>query len=167
MAPRTPRRNAPAAIPQGEVIADFTAYEEAVAYVEKLVVNNFPAGFIAIVGTDLRTVERVRGKLSYARVALNGAITGSWMGLIFSFLFNAPASPTGGIASPMAADIFIGAGLGMLFNIVRFSMMRSKRQFVSQSSVVALKYQVQGPSSLVGQALAAANKAEGSEPTKP
>ena len=159
MAPRTPRRNVPAAIPQGEVIADFTQYAEAVAFVEKLVVNNFPAGFIAIVGTDLRTVERVRGKLSYARVALNGAITGSWMGLIFSFLFGDNATLTGGVASPMAADIFIGAGLGMLFNIVRFAMVRSKRQFVSQSSVVAMKYQIQVPQSLVGQALAAANAA--------
>ena len=141
------------------MIADFTQYDEAVAYVEKLVVNNFPAGFIAIVGTDLRTVERVRGKLSYARVALNGAITGSWMGLIFSFLFGT-AENTAGIGSPMAANIFIGAGLGMLFNIVRFAMSRKKRQFVSQSSVVALKYQVQVPASLVGQALAAASKTE-------
>ncbi len=163
MAPRTPRRNVPAAVPQGEVIADFTAYTEAVAYVEKLVVNNFPAGFIAIVGTDLRTVERVRGKLSYARVALQGAITGSWMGLIVSFVIGDQGSTTGGLGSPMAADIFIGAGLGMLFNIVRFSMMRSKKQFISQSSVVAMKYQVQVPQSLVGQALAAANKAQ--EPT--
>ena len=159
MAPRTPRRNASAAIPQGEVIADFTQYAEAVAYVEKLVVNNFPAGFIAIVGADLRTVERVRGKLSYARVALQGAITGSWMGLIFGFLFGDP-STSGGIGSPLGADIFIGAGLGMLFNIIRFALARSKKQFVSQSSVVAMKYQVQVPQSLVGQALAAANKAD-------
>lgn len=141
------------------MVADFTQYEEAVAYVEKLVSNGFPAGFIAIVGTDVRTVERVRGKLSYARVALNGAITGSWMGLIFGFLFGDAAATEMNIASPLTASIMIGAGLGILFNVLRLSMMKSKRQFISQSSVIALKYQVQVPASLVGQALAAGNAA--------
>ena len=62
MATKRSSRNVPPAVPQGEVIADFAQYVDAVAYVEKLVSNNFPAGFIAIVGSDLRSVERVRGR---------------------------------------------------------------------------------------------------------
>ena len=142
------------------MVADFTQYNEAVAYVEKLVANGFPAGFIAIVGTDVRTVERVRGRLSYARVALNGAITGSWLGLIFAFFFGGTATESLGVSSPLTAGIVMGAGLGMLFAVIRMSLAKSKRHFVSQSSVIALKYQVQVPASLVGQALAAGNKAD-------
>ena len=114
-------------MPQGEVVADFTQYEDAVKYVEKLVANGFPAGFIAIVGTDVRTVERVRGKLSYARVALNGAITGSWLGLIFAFLFGGTATASPGVSSPLTAGIVMGAGLGMLFAVIRMSLAKSKR----------------------------------------
>jgi hypothetical protein len=40
----------------------------------------------------------------------------------------------------------------MLFNILRFSVARNKRAFVSQSSVVAGKYEVQVPGNLTDQA---------------
>jgi hypothetical protein len=158
---RSSSRNLPPAVPQGEVIADFTQYPEAVAFVEKLVRNNFPAGFIAIVGSDLRSVERVRGRMSYARVALSGAITGSWMGLIYAFLFG-PVIDTSNLGSTangaLGSSIVIGAGIGMLFNVVRFSLSRNKRGFLSQSSMVAAKYQVQVPSSMISQANEAAAK---------
>lgn len=159
----TPRRsrNLPPVIPQGEVIADFNNYEEAVAYVEKLVEGNFPAGLIAIVGKDLRTVERVRGKMSYARVAINGAITGSWLGLIYGLFFGGSVDTTsaqGFATSGFGSAIFIGAGLGMLFQVIRFSLSKRKRGFISQSSVVANTYQVQVPGNMTGEAAAAASK---------
>ena len=161
MATKRSSRKSPPAIPNGEVLADFPQYAEAVAYVEKLVRNDFPAGFIAIVGSDLRSVERVRGKMSYARVAFSGAVTGAWIGLIYAFLFG-PAIDTANIASDangtLGSAIVIGAGVGMLFNVLRFSFSRSKREFVSQSSIVAAKYQVQVPSNMLSQANEAAAK---------
>ena len=161
MATRRSSRNNPPAIPNGEVIIDFAQYADAVAYVEKIVANGFPAGLIAIVGSDLRSVERVRGKMSYARVAFSGAITGAWIGLIYAFLFG-PAIDTANIASgsngSLGSAIVIGAGVGMLFNVVRFSLSRNKRGFVSQSTFVASKYQVQVPSNMVSQATEAAAK---------
>jgi len=161
MATKRSSRKSPPAIPNGEVLADFPQYAEAVAYVEKLVRNDFPAGFIAIVGSDLRSVERVRGKMSYARVAFSGAVTGAWIGLIYAFLFG-PAIDTANIASDangtLGSAIVIGAGVGMLFNVLRFSLSRSKREFVSQSSIVAAKYQVQVPANMLSQANEAAAK---------
>ena len=163
MATKRSSRNAPPAIPNGEVIADFSQYADAVSYVEKLVRNNFPAGQIAIVGSDLRSVERVRGKMSYARVAFSGAITGAWIGLIYAFLFG-PALDTENIAaagnSSLGSAIFIGAGAGMLFNVLRFSLSRNKRGFMSQSTFVASKYQVQVPANLLSQANEAAAAVE-------
>ena len=161
MATKRSSRKSPPAIPNGEVLADFPQYAEAVAYGEKLVRNDFPAGFIAIVGSDLRSVERVRGKMSYARVAFSGAVTGAWIGLIYAFLFG-PAIDTANIASDangsLGSAIVIGAGVGMLFNVLRFSLSRSKREFVSQSSIVAAKYQVQVPANMLSQANEAAAK---------
>ncbi|MEN9753488.1 MAG: hypothetical protein RL670_1179, partial [Actinomycetota bacterium] len=79
-------------IPDGEVIADFKQYPEAVSYVDRLVQNDFPPQMVAIIGTDLRLVERVRSKLTYGRLALSGAVSGSWMGLIFGIIFGGTAS---------------------------------------------------------------------------
>ena len=170
MATKRSSRNASPAIPNGEVIADFSQYADAVSYVEKLVRNNFPAGFIAIVGSDLRSVERLRGKVSYARVAFSGAVTGAWIGLIYAFLFG-PTIDTANIASAgngsVGSAIVIGAGIGMLFNVLRFSLSRNKRGFMSQSSIVAAKYQVQVPANLLSQANEAAAVVEPSPKTKP
>ena len=73
-------------MPQGEVIANFKQYTDALAYVDNLIKHNFPAGSVAIVGSDLRTVERIRGKVTYARLAIGGAVTGSWVGLAFGLV---------------------------------------------------------------------------------
>jgi Na+/citrate or Na+/malate symporter len=140
-------------MPKGQVIGKFTEYADAVAFVDTLINHGFPAGEVAIVGKDLRSVERVRGKMTYGRVALGGAVTGSWLGLLVGLFFGTSPDATGVLAMNSAVSaVFIGAGIGMLFNILRFSIARNKRAFVSQSSVVASKYEVQVPANLAAQA---------------
>lgn len=143
----------PATMPKGQVVGKFTEYAEAVAFVDVLVHHGFPAGAVAIVGKDLRSVERVRGKMTYGRIALSGAVTGSWLGLIVGLFTGGSTDPN---ASPAIGSTFssvlIGAGIGMLINILRFSLARNKRAFVSQSAVIASKYEVQVPSNLAEQA---------------
>ena len=152
-------------LPQGEVVGTFDDYNAAVAFVEKLIANEFPAQFIAIVGKNLRTVERVRTRIDQGRVALSGAITGSWMGLLFAlFTTGGGAAGSTGLGTislnSIAPAILIGAGIGTIFNVVRFSLARNKRSFASQSMVIASEYQVQVPSDLVADANTAAAKAE-------
>lgn len=155
-------KNQPPAVPQGEVIANFKQYQEAQAFVDNLVKNDFPAASIAIVGSDLRTVERIRGKLSYARLAASGAVTGAWLGLAFGLIFGSSPGASGAALFPgieeLASPIFIGAGLGMLFNVTRFGLSKNKRSYISASSVVAAKYQIQVPTALAEQARAIPKK---------
>jgi hypothetical protein len=140
-------------MPKGQVVGKFTEYAEAVAFVETLINHGFPAGAVAIVGKDLRTVERVRGKMTYGRVALSGAMTGSWLGLIVGLFLggSTDASASPGVGSTFSS-VLIGAGIGMLINLLRFSLARNKRGFVSQSAVIASKYEVQVPANLADQA---------------
>lgn len=161
--PNTRGRNAriqQLSVPNGEVIADFADYAGAVDFVDQLIRHDFPAAMVAIIGSDLKTVERVRGKLSYGRVALQGLITGSWLGLLVS-LFVQPGAAAGTTAAANTvgvstlAAVFIGAGIGMLVNILRFSFTRSRHEFSSASAVVAAKYEVVVPHPLVEQAQAA------------
>ena len=151
--------NSPSAVPQGEVVAEFDQYQKATAYVEKLISKNFPAGMIAIVGKDLRSVERVRGKMSYGRIALSGALTGAWLGLIIGFVFGGSipgVDGSTGTTGSFVSSVVIGAGVGMLWSVLRFSSSRNKRGFLSQQQIVAAIYQVQVPMTLVAEARAAA-----------
>jgi hypothetical protein len=54
--------------------------------------------------------------------------------------------------SALAQPMLIGAGVGMLFNILRFSLAKNKRNFASVSMAIAKEYEVQVPGNLVEQA---------------
>jgi hypothetical protein len=142
-------------VPNGEAIAEFTEYAAAVDHVDQLIRHEFPAAMVAIVGSDLKSVERVRGRLSYGRVAIQGLISGSWIGLLIALFLPAPSSAASATASftvSTGAAIVIGAGIGMLLNILRFSFSRNRHEFSSTSAVVAAKYEVVVPHPLVEQA---------------
>jgi hypothetical protein len=149
-------------LPNGSAVAEFNNYQEAVSYVERIILGDFPVSSIAIVGTNLTSVERVRAKISYGRIAFNGAMTGIWLGLLAFIIFGTvpgetpedPAQPLFNLGSAM----LVGAGLGMLFQVIRFSLSKTKRGFASTSQIVAAKYEVLVPSELVSQANAAFEK---------
>ena len=144
-----------AGMPNGATVAEFKTYPEAVSYVERLLKGEFPAASVAIVGTDLRTVERVRAKINYGRLALSGAMNGLWLGLFVYIIFGSSIDPN----SEQSVQVFsigsalaVGAGIGMLWQVIRFSMNKSKRSFTSASSVVANSYSVLVPNELTSEA---------------
>ncbi|NBR64638.1 MAG: hypothetical protein EBT65_01620 [Actinobacteria bacterium] len=140
-------------LPNGTAVADFSNYLEAVAYVDRILRGNFPATAIAIVGTNLSTVERVRSRINYSKVAINGAMTGSWLGLLVFLIFGTSTEPSA--TTPLfslGSAILVGAGFGMLWQVIRFSLAKSKRSFASGSLVVASKYEVVVPSELTSEA---------------
>jgi hypothetical protein len=135
--------------PPGEVVATFLTYDEAVAYVDNLIEKEFPPTAIAIVGTELRSVERVRTRVNYSTVALRGALTGAWLGFIIGFVF-VPTMLTSVEGTLTMA--LVGSGVGILLNVLRFSLARRKRGFASVAQFVAKEYQVQIQGDLVGKA---------------
>ena len=144
-------------VPKGHVLGEFTNYQEATAMVDKLLLGNFKATDVSIVGHDPVLVERIRSRLGYGRVAASGAMTGFWIGLIFALLIGAGVTvmPDGGISynpQEFAAVLVISAGFGMLFNIVRFAVAKNRRGFVSAQQPVATRYQVIVPEAQAGLA---------------
>ena len=92
-------------------------------------------------------MERVRSRLGYGRVALSGAVTGFWIGLIFALLLGTgiEVSPEGGVnylPQQFFSVLFVGAGLGMLFQVIRFSVTKNKRGFLSSQMPIATRYEV-------------------------
>ena len=152
-------------IPKGFVVAEFTNYLDASATVERLIEAEIKPQDIAVVGHDPVLVERVRSRLGYGRVALSGIITGFWLGLIFAILIGAgiTVSPDGQVGynpQQFVAVLVVSAGIGMLFNILRFSFSKSRRGFLSSQMPVATRYEVVVPQESAGkaqQALSASN----------
>jgi len=70
------------------VLSTVGSYGEAQSIVNRLAQAGYDVSNIAIVGRDLVTVERVTGRLTYARVALRGALNGAWFGLFFSLVLS-------------------------------------------------------------------------------
>ncbi len=122
------------------MLGEYESYLEAQKVVDRLAKADFAVSGMAIVGSDLKTVERITGRLSYGRAALAGAASGSWLGLFFGlllFLF----SPAPELSFILAAA-FIGAGFGMIFGIVSYALNRRRRDFSSTHQVLASTYQI-------------------------
>ena len=131
------------AAPGAEIIAKFDSYDAAVAHVEKLLAGNFPVRQIAIVGRGVRTVERTRSRVNYARLALTGAVNGGILGLVWHGF-----SSTDTTVSGYSATVLTFAGMGAMANIIRYSLGRGKRSFTSQQQLIADTYEIQIPRDL-------------------
>lgn len=122
----------------GETVASFPVYEGAQKAVSTLISAGIPAREIAIVGSGLRSVERVTGRLGYATAARQGAMNGLLLGLIFSAIFVLGNSTV----SAFVGVMFIGIALGMLMSIVAYALMRRRRDYASVTQVMADHYDV-------------------------
>jgi len=128
-------------MPKGETVASFETYAEAQAAVDRLSKAEFPVKELAIIGTDLATVERITGKLTWSRAAGAGAISGAWFGLFLGLLFFIFA-PSGASFGILGAAVLIGAGFGMIFSVVSYSVNRRRRDFTSNIQVLATHYAI-------------------------
>jgi hypothetical protein len=159
-----PKKTGPS-IPRGHIVGEFQNYLDASNLVTKLVQGDFPAGKISIIGHEPVIVESVRSRLGYGRIALSGALTGFWLGLIFALLLGVGFTTTadgevGYQPQTFAAVLLVSAGLGMLTNILRFSFTKTKRGYLSTQMPVASRYEVIVPSEEAALAQKALTKAE-------
>lgn len=133
------------------MLGTYDTYDEAQSVVDRLARAEFPVKQISIVGSDLRTVERVTGKMTYGRAAIAGAASGLWFGLFLGlllFIF----SPSQNAILYVGAAMLIGAGFGMLFGIVSYAINRRRRDFTSIHQVIAVKYEIMIDPSLTAKA---------------
>jgi hypothetical protein len=131
-------------------VARFGDYAAAQRAVDRLSDNGFPVEKLDIIGSDLRTIERVTGRLTTPRAALAGAGSGLWMGLLIGAL---PGLFTAGHTWAVVA---VGAGLGVLlgalFGFAAHAVTRGERDFSSVRGLSAASYDVVARDGTVNQA---------------
>lgn len=119
----------------------FDQYADAQKAVDYLSDQEFAVQNVLIVGTELRQVERVTGRLTWSRVLLAGAASGAWLGLLIGLLLGIFSD-----GSTWLATVLGGLGFGVVFGLVSgalgYSATRGQRDFSSVQKVVATKYEV-------------------------
>ena len=127
--------------PTGWPVGSYATYEEAQRAVDHLADSDFPVRDVTIVGVDLMLVERVIGRLTWGRVIGSGAASGAWFGLFIGLLlsfFSTSANPIGPIVTSLVCGIVFFA----VFAAVGYRTTRGRRDFTSQSQMVAGRYDV-------------------------
>jgi hypothetical protein len=142
-APSTARRS----------VTTVTSYEAAERAVDWLSDQGFPVERVSIVGTSLRYVEQVAGRLTTARAALAGVGQGAWLGLFWGALFGLFFTlDSGSFVGVLAYSLVVGMVFGALFRAIAHYAMRGKRDFASVAQTRADRYEVQVDDAFAGEA---------------
>lgn len=120
----------------------FEKYEDAQKAVDTLSDKGFPVQNVLIVGTDLKQVERVTGRLTWGRIALGGLLSGLWLGLFVGLIFALFADPASSATALLLSTALYGALFGLVWSLIGYAFTRGSRDFQSVSQVVATKYEV-------------------------
>ena len=119
----------------------YDKYADAQKAVDFLSDNEFPVENCMIVGTELKQVERVTGRLTAGRVALGGLLSGVWMGLFIGLVFSFFGSG-GSTLAVLLLTVAFGALFGVVWASIGYAATRGQRDFSSVSQIVATRYEV-------------------------
>lgn len=138
-------------LPEGTVVASFATYETARAAVDTLARHEgFTLQQISIIGSDLKSVERVIGRMNAARAALSGAITGTMMG-VFVALMWLLVYPQADLRSILGVFL-LAIAFGTIWSLLAYSMSPRKREFTSMMQVTASRFDLLVPNELAAEA---------------
>ena len=117
-------------------------YADAQRAVDYLSDNEFPVQNVLIVGTDLKQVERVTGRLTTPRVAFAGAASGAWLGLLVGLLLGIFVKGGATYATTVLTGIVLGVVFGSVWALIGYAATRGRRDFSSVTRVIPGKYEV-------------------------
>jgi hypothetical protein len=120
-------------------VARFDDYESAQRAVDRLSDDGFPVENLDIVGSGLRLIERVTGRLTRARATGAGAVSGLWAGLLIGILLGLFTSGHSFLAVVVTGGA-LGAGWGAVFGYLAHARTRGERDFSSVQSLTATHY---------------------------
>lgn len=119
------------------VYDDYAAAQQSVDFLSD---HEFPVENCLIVGTDLKQLERITGRLTTGRVALGGMLSGAWMGLFVGLIFSLFTEES--VWAMILSTALFGALFGLVLALVGYAATRGRRDFSSVSMIVATRYEV-------------------------
>jgi hypothetical protein len=135
--------SASVSMPLGGVqVGSYDSYEQAQAAVDYLSDEKFAVENVTIIGTDLRMIETVTGRLTVGRAVAAGAAGGAWWGLFVGLLLGIFSADGGQWVGSVLTGLLAGLVFGAVFGWIGYSATRGRRDFTSTSKIVASRYDV-------------------------
>jgi hypothetical protein len=126
----------------GVQVGSYDTYPQAQAAVDHLSDEKFAVENVTIIGSDLRMVETVTGRLTWGRALGAGAAGGAWWGLFVGLLLGIFAPSGTSWISSVLTGLLIGLLFGALFGAMGYAATRGQRDFTSTSKITASRYDV-------------------------
>jgi uncharacterized protein YacL len=120
----------------------YNTYDEAQRAVDYLSDEKFEVQNLAIVGTELKSVERVLGRRTWSTVVAQGVQSGLSTGLLVALVLLIFLPSTGSFLALFLVALGIGIVLGVGFAALGYALSRGRRDFTSVTQTVATKYEV-------------------------
>lgn len=131
-------------------LAVYDDYAAAQKTVDFLADKEFPVQHLLIVGTDLKRVERITGRLTWGRVAVGGILSGLWLGLFVGLIFSFFVDEDW--LAMVLSTVLLGALFGLVWALLGYAFTRGQRDFSSITQVVATRYEVLVEHKVAGEA---------------
>lgn len=126
----------------GVQVGSYDDYARAQAAVDYLSDEKFPVENVTIIGSDLRQVEKVTGRLTWGRAVGAGAAGGAWWGLFVGLLLGIFSTSGNGWVGTLLLGLAIGLVFGGAFGAMGYGATRGRRDFTSTSAIVAGRYDI-------------------------
>ena len=139
------RNELEAALARTMPLASFRSYDAAADAVARLAGTGLPIEHVTIVGNDLRILEEVTGRMTPARAAGMGAVSGAWFGALVSALVGIFASSFGAFVGLLLWSVILGAIFGAGLGLLAFLVIDRGRGFSSDRVIVAGRYDLHAP----------------------
>lgn len=122
-------------------VAIYDEYADAARAVDYLAERQYPVETLAIVGTDLKSFERVTGNLSWGKVLVAGFVRGAmWAVMFVVFLwFLQPGVHPIGVFSLALVSFGI---VGMFMAGIQYRLGGQQRDYTSTTGIIATHYEV-------------------------
>jgi len=139
----------------------YSSYADAQKAVDYLADEKFEVQNLAIVGTDLKSVERVLGRRTWGTVIGSGVQSGVSTGLLVALVLLLFVPRTSSFLLLLLSSLAIGITLAVAFGAAAYAMTRGRRDFTSVTQTVATKYEVLCEHKVAAQAREMLSRAPG------
>jgi hypothetical protein len=152
-APQDGRANGRGPRTTRHTIQTYSSYRDAERTVDWLADQGFAVEHVSIVGTGLRYVEDVSGRLTTGRSAAMGAAQGAMLGLLFGLLFGLFFTRAGAFFGVVLYGLVAGTVWGAIWGALFHYAWRGRRDFGSVARTVADRYEIQVDDQVANQAV--------------
>lgn len=132
-------------------IAVYDSYDDAQHAVDYLADQHFPVSNLSIVGTDLKSIERITGGLNWSKVILSAVAGGVTWGVLAA-LFVKLIVPSVSLSLALFGAIAIFVIANLITSSIRYAMTGGRRDFTSATQVIATRYEILGEAPVANQA---------------